>query len=278
MPRVKRSVHARKKRRKVLGQAKGYWGLKSRSYRYAKEQVEHSLVYAYRDRKNKKRTFRQLWIVRINAAARANGMSYNQFISGLHKAGSSSTARCWPIWPWPTRPRSRRSSSRPRPRSSLPRPRSSLIITSASNPTLKLVRKLLAQKRKREELGLFAVEGEDLVDAATAAGIEPIELLVAGENVEPELLAAISTLPHPARVVALYRTAALPKETRETTLALWRVSDPGQRRHAPARRGRLRRRGRALRGLCRPARLEGLARLGRSDLPGAAARFRRRVR
>ena len=87
MPRVKRSVHARKKRRKVLGEAKGYWGLKSRSYRYAKEQVEHSLVYAYRDRKNKKRTFRQLWIVRINAAARANGMSYNQFISGLHKAG-----------------------------------------------------------------------------------------------------------------------------------------------------------------------------------------------
>jgi len=87
MPRVKRSVHARKKRRKVLGEAKGYWGLKSKSYRYAKEQVEHSLVYAYRDRKNKKRTFRQLWIVRINAAARANGLSYNQFISGIHKAG-----------------------------------------------------------------------------------------------------------------------------------------------------------------------------------------------
>ena len=87
MPRVKRSVHARKKRRKVLAEAKGYWGLKKSSYRYAKEQVEHSLVYAYRDRKNKKRTFRQLWIVRINAAARANGMSYNQFISGLHKAG-----------------------------------------------------------------------------------------------------------------------------------------------------------------------------------------------
>jgi large subunit ribosomal protein L20 len=86
MPRVKRSVHARKKRRKVLSQAKGYWGLKSKSYRYAKEQVEHSLVYAYRDRKNKKRTFRQLWIVRINAAARANGLSYNQFIAGLKAA------------------------------------------------------------------------------------------------------------------------------------------------------------------------------------------------
>jgi large subunit ribosomal protein L20 len=87
MPRVKRSVHARKKRRKVLEQAKGYWGLKKSSYRYAKEQVDHSLVYAYRDRKNKKRTFRSLWIVRINAAARANGMSYNRFIAGVHAAG-----------------------------------------------------------------------------------------------------------------------------------------------------------------------------------------------
>ena len=87
MPRVKRSVHGRKKRRKVLEQAKGYWGLKSTSYTYAKEQVEHSLAYAYRDRKNRKRTFRQLWIIRINAAARENGLSYNQFISGVHKAG-----------------------------------------------------------------------------------------------------------------------------------------------------------------------------------------------
>jgi large subunit ribosomal protein L20 len=86
MTRVKRSVHARKKRRKVLGQAKGYWGLKKSSYRYAKEQVEHSLHYAYRDRKNKKRTFRRLWIIRINAAARQNGLSYNQFMSGLRKA------------------------------------------------------------------------------------------------------------------------------------------------------------------------------------------------
>src|SRR5712692_10026201 len=86
MPRVKRSVHARKKRRKVLEQAKGYWGLKSRSYRYAKEQVEHSLVYAYRDRKAKKRTFRQLWIIRINAAARQHDLSYNQFVHGLRKA------------------------------------------------------------------------------------------------------------------------------------------------------------------------------------------------
>jgi large subunit ribosomal protein L20 len=86
MPRVKRSVHARKKRRKVLSQAKGYWGLKKSSYKYAKEQVEHSLTYAYRDRKNKKRTFRRLWIIRINAAARQNGLSYNQLMAGLRKA------------------------------------------------------------------------------------------------------------------------------------------------------------------------------------------------
>jgi large subunit ribosomal protein L20 len=87
MPRVKRSAHARKKRRKVLEQAKGYWGIKKSSYKYAKEQVEHSLVYAYRDRKNRKRAFRRLWIIRINAAARANGLSYNQFVAGCRKAG-----------------------------------------------------------------------------------------------------------------------------------------------------------------------------------------------
>ena len=87
MPRIKRSVHARKKRRKVLEHAKGYWGLKHSSYTYAKEQVEHSLVYAYRDRKNRKRVFRRLWIIRINAAARAEGLSYNQFVAGCRKAG-----------------------------------------------------------------------------------------------------------------------------------------------------------------------------------------------
>jgi len=86
MPRVKRSVHARKKRRKVLEQASGYWGLKHSSYRRAKEQVDRSLVYAYRDRKTKKRMLRRLWIIRINAAARQHDLSYNQFMSGLKKA------------------------------------------------------------------------------------------------------------------------------------------------------------------------------------------------
>jgi TrmH family RNA methyltransferase len=101
------------------------------------------------------------------------------------------------------------------------------VITSRTNPTLKLVRKLLVQRRKRDELGLFAVEGEDLVDAARSAGIEPVELLVAGETVEADLLAELSTLPHPARAIGVYRQADLPLGGRPTTLGLWRVSDPG---------------------------------------------------
>jgi large subunit ribosomal protein L20 len=87
MARVKRSVAARKKRRKVLEAAKGYVGIKHSTYRAAKEQVEHSLKYAYRDRKARKRDMRRLWIIRINAAARGNGLSYNQFVAGCRKAG-----------------------------------------------------------------------------------------------------------------------------------------------------------------------------------------------
>ena len=87
MPRVKRAVSAHKKRRTVLNRAKGYYGAKSRSYRAAKEQVQHSLQYAYRDRRNKKREIRRLWITRINAAARLNGLSYSVFMHGLKKAG-----------------------------------------------------------------------------------------------------------------------------------------------------------------------------------------------
>jgi large subunit ribosomal protein L20 len=85
--RVKRAANAHKKRREVLEQASGYRGQRSRLYRKAKEQVTHSLVYAYRDRKQRKGDFRQLWITRINAAARANGMTYNRFIQGLRLAG-----------------------------------------------------------------------------------------------------------------------------------------------------------------------------------------------
>ena len=87
MARVKRAVNAHKKRRVVLERASGYRGQRSRLYRKAKEQMLHSMTYAYRDRKKRKGDFRQLWIQRINAAARQNGMTYNRFIQGLHLAG-----------------------------------------------------------------------------------------------------------------------------------------------------------------------------------------------
>jgi large subunit ribosomal protein L20 len=87
MARVKRGVHARKRRRAVLEQAQGYYGNKSRTFRGANEQVMHSLRYAYRDRRARKGEFRKLWIQRINAAAREHGMSYSRFIAGLRAAG-----------------------------------------------------------------------------------------------------------------------------------------------------------------------------------------------
>ncbi|MGO9196021.1 MAG: 50S ribosomal protein L20 [Acidimicrobiales bacterium] len=87
MARVKRAVHGRKHHRAVLERAQGFYGNKSRSYRAANEQVMHSLQYAYRDRRARKGDFRQLWIQRINAAARLNGTTYSRFIAGLHNEG-----------------------------------------------------------------------------------------------------------------------------------------------------------------------------------------------
>ena len=87
MTRVKRSIHGRKKRRATLARAKGYRGLKKNTYKRAKEQVMKSLTYAYRDRRTRKRDFRRLWITRINAAARREGMTYSQLMHGLQTAG-----------------------------------------------------------------------------------------------------------------------------------------------------------------------------------------------
>jgi large subunit ribosomal protein L20 len=87
MPRVKRGVTARARHKKVLKAAKGYYGARSRVFRVAKQAVTRAAQYAYRDRKQKKRDFRALWIVRINAGARLHGLSYSLFISGLSKAG-----------------------------------------------------------------------------------------------------------------------------------------------------------------------------------------------
>ena len=87
MARVKRALNAQKKRRVTLERAKGYRGQRSRLYRKAKEQMLHPMTYAYRDRKDRKGNFRRLWFQRINAAARANGMTYNRFVQGLKAAG-----------------------------------------------------------------------------------------------------------------------------------------------------------------------------------------------
>lgn len=86
MPRVKRGTKARKRRKRILKMAKGYFGAKSKLYRPANQAVMKSLHYAYRDRRTKKRNFRRLWITRINAAARKDGLSYSRFINGLKKA------------------------------------------------------------------------------------------------------------------------------------------------------------------------------------------------
>jgi large subunit ribosomal protein L20 len=89
MAKVKHSVATRKRKKKVLKQAKGFWGDRSKQYQQAKRELMHALKYAYRDRKNKKREFRSLWIARINAACRQAGISYSAFMSGLKKANIS---------------------------------------------------------------------------------------------------------------------------------------------------------------------------------------------
>jgi RNA methyltransferase, TrmH family len=101
-----------------------------------------------------------------------------------------------------------------------------MAITSRDNERLKLIRKL-HDRRWRDKLGLFAVEGEDLLEAGLDAGLEPADVLVAGDDVSPDLLAEVSALAHPPRVVAVFRQDDLPRGTRPVTLALWRVGDPG---------------------------------------------------
>ena len=153
------------------------------------------------------------------------------------------------------------------------------MITSAHNPKLKLIRRLLASRRQRESSGLFVCEGEDLVEAARAAGIEPVELLVAGEDVEPELLAErLDARPPAARARRLPPRGPAASARAPLTLALWHVADPGNvgtlLRTADAFGA-----GVALSArLRRPDRAEGAARVGRRDLPRAARRASTRRR
>jgi RNA methyltransferase, TrmH family len=101
------------------------------------------------------------------------------------------------------------------------------VITSAHNPKLRLIHRLLESRPQREKEGLFVVEGDDLVQAADDAGIDPVELLRAGRDVEPELLAKVSTMAHPPRVMGIYRRESLPRGVEPVSLALWHVADPG---------------------------------------------------
>jgi RNA methyltransferase, TrmH family len=101
------------------------------------------------------------------------------------------------------------------------------VITSAHNPKLRLIHRLLESRRQRDREGLFVVEGEDLVQAADDAGIDAVEVFRAGEDVEPDLLAKISTMGHPPRVLALFRRDSLPRGVEPVSLSLWRVGDPG---------------------------------------------------
>lgn len=105
--RVKRGLAAHRRHKKYLDMAKGFRGGRSRLYRIAREAVERSLAYAFHGRKLRKRDLRRLWILRINAGARLNGLSYSRFIHGRSRPAWSSTARCWPISPYARRPTSR---------------------------------------------------------------------------------------------------------------------------------------------------------------------------
>jgi large subunit ribosomal protein L20 len=125
MPRVKNNVARLRRKRQILADAKGYFGRRKNLYKTAKEAVERARRYAYRDRKNRKREFRRLWIVRINAAARTHGLSYSRFMDGLKRPGSRSTARCSPTWPCASRRPS--SSSPPPPARNLDGPTAELI-------------------------------------------------------------------------------------------------------------------------------------------------------
>jgi large subunit ribosomal protein L20 len=116
MPRVKRGVVAHRRHKKILKQAKGYYGARSRVFRVAKQAVTKAGQYAYRDRRQRKRQFRALWITRINAQSRANGLSYSRFINGLKRPTSASTVASWRISPCTTSRLLQRSwSKRKRP-------------------------------------------------------------------------------------------------------------------------------------------------------------------
>ena len=242
MSRVKRSVGARKKRRKVLEQAKGYRATKNSSYKRAKEQVQRSLQYSYRDRRVRKREFRRLWIVRINAGARENGLSYNQFMHGLQLANieldrkiladlavSDPTYFASLVEPGARSPQGGVSAAGRAKRTRVGEELGVLgePITSLQNAVVKRAAGLRLRKFRERE-GAFLAEGADLVAAGIAAGHRPQVVLVrqggAGEAAAagdrragagpalPPALAGLTVYPVSDRVAAKVSTLETPPD------------------------------------------------------------------
>ena len=247
MTRVKRSVHARKKRREALERAKGFRGEAHSSYKRAKEAVMKADSYAYRDRRNRKRDFRRLWITRINAAARQNGMTYGTFIHGLKLAGIELDRKVLADIAVRDPETFRRFAERAREasaayaKSTHAEPTGAppagaapfflnMTITSPHNEQLKEVRKL-AGARWRDKLGEFVAEGEDLLEAADAAGW-PRALLAAGAAASRASRWRRTCWPtsrSSARArarSASTRSAGRPRRS-AACVALWGVNDPG---------------------------------------------------
>ncbi len=239
MARVKRAVNAQKKRRSTLEAASGYRGQRSRLYRKAKEQLLHSATYQYRDRKDRKGDFRQLWITRINAAARANDMTYNRFIQGLRLAGVEVDRKVLADLAVNDAPafaalvevaRGQRSQ----PRASAARPPSPRLpdLLSSNNARLAAARRL-TRRSARREAGRFLAEGAQAVREALAASavlelfataeaiarhpsltssadeISPKDAAALSETVTPQGLVAVCRLSQPTFAVLLDRSPRL---------------------------------------------------------------------
>ncbi len=190
MARVKRAVNAQKKRRVVLERASGYRGQRSRLYRKAKEQVTHSLVYSYNDRRKNKGNFRKLWIQRINAAARANGMTYNRFIQGLNLAGVEVDRKILADLAVNDAPGVRRSRRDGQGRPPRGRQRSQGLLTplvdvplSAGNSRVKEARKL-SRRSVRTERRLFLADGPKAVEGALEQPDRVLEVFVTAAAAE----------------------------------------------------------------------------------------------
>ena len=259
MARVKRGVAAKKRHKKVLEQAKGYYGNKSRSFRAANEQVMHSGQYAFRDRRAKKGEFRRLWIQRINAACRLNDMSYSRFIAGLERGRHRG------------RPQDPRRSGRHRRRrlrvargvgqgSALNDP------LAFNNAKVQRLRRLLGRRSSRSDDGAFVVEGRQLVGEAADAGWE----------IEAEFVAA-GTSP----VTGVRRVRARDRCHRTCRVDRLAPTDPRRRTHpadcARPGDGRLRPRRRPHRRPRQPRDDPAVGRGGRGRWGGAHRRLGRSV-